>query len=121
MTGLNFTLTRSLIKVFYNLFDNAFRYGEGISSIRIYCIREATELLLIFGDDGQGIPPENKERIFTRGFGKNTGLGLFLSREILSITGLRMKESGTYGEGARFEIIVPRDKYRFVNPGDFAV
>ncbi len=40
----------------------------------IYCVREGPDLLLIFGDDGEGILPENKERIFTRGFGKHTGL-----------------------------------------------
>ena len=106
-----------LEKVFYNLFDNAFRYGEGISSIRIYCIREATDLLLIFGDDGQGIPPENKERIFTRGFGKNTGLGLFLSREILAITRIEITETGEFEKGARFEFRIPEGSYRFPGSG----
>jgi len=39
--------------------------------------------------------------------------GLFLSREILGITGLSIKETGKFGEGARFEIHVPGGKYRF--------
>ena len=102
-----------LEKVFYNLFDNAFRYGEGITSIRIYCIREATDLILIFGDDGQGIPAENKERIFNRGFGKNTGLGLFLSREILAITRIGITETGEFEKGARFEFRIAEGSYRF--------
>lgn len=102
-----------LEKVFYNLFDNAVRYGEGISRIRIYYVREAMDLVLIFGDDGQGIPPENKERIFTRGFGKNTGLGLFLSREILAITRIEISEKGEFEKGARFEFRIPEGSYRF--------
>jgi signal transduction histidine kinase len=48
------------------------------------------------------------ERIFEQGFGKNTGLGLFLSREILAITGITITENGVPGKGARFEITVPR-------------
>ena len=41
--------------------------------------------IIVCEDDGGGIPLENKEKIFDRGFGKNTGLGLFLAREILSL------------------------------------
>jgi hypothetical protein len=37
---------------------------------------------------------------------------MFLSREILSITGINIKETGIPGEGARFEIIVPKGTYR---------
>jgi signal transduction histidine kinase len=53
------------------------------------------------------------ERIFEQGFGKNTGLGLFLSREILAITGLTINKNGVPGTGARFEITVPKGAYRF--------
>jgi sensor histidine kinase regulating citrate/malate metabolism len=53
-----------------------------------------------------------KERIFERGFGKDTGVGLALSREILSITGIPIKETGEPGKGARFEMTVPKGAYR---------
>jgi signal transduction histidine kinase len=46
------------------------------------------------------------------GFGKNNGLGLALSREILSITGITIKETGEPGKGARFEMTVPKGMYR---------
>lgn len=46
--------------------------------------------------------------IFESGFEKNTGLGLFLSGEILYICGLEIKETGEYGKGARFEVHVPQ-------------
>jgi len=38
---------------------------------------------------------------------------LFLSQEILSITGITITETGEPGKGARFEITVPKGAYRF--------
>ena len=63
-------------------------------------------------DDGDGIIAEEKEKIFERGLGKNTGLGLALSREILAITGITIRETGVSGKGARFEMVVPKGMYR---------
>jgi PAS domain S-box-containing protein len=99
-------------KVFYNLFDNAFRYGEGIGTIKISSVVAHEELTIFFEDDGKGVPVEEKEKIFCQGYGKNTGLGLFLSREILSITSMSIRESGEYLKGARFEIRVPAEFFR---------
>jgi signal transduction histidine kinase len=70
--------------------------------------------VIIYEDDGEGIPAGDKEHIFRRGFGKHTGLGLFLSREILAITGITIRESGEPGKGVRFEILVPGDMYRIM-------
>jgi len=70
--------------------------------------------VITYEDDGIGIPADDKEHIFRRGFGKHTGLGLFLSREILAITGITISENGEPGKGVRFEILVPRDMYRLV-------
>jgi signal transduction histidine kinase len=69
-------------------------------------------------DDGGGISPEDKKGLFGRGFGHNTGLGLFLSREILSITGISITETGEPGTGARFELLVPKSGYRFGSAPD---
>ncbi|MFA5214347.1 MAG: ATP-binding protein, partial [Methanoregula sp.] len=71
-------------------------------------------LVLLCEDDGAGIPEEEKNHLFERGFGKHTGLGLFLSKEILSITKIGIRETGTSGTGARFELTVPAGAYRFV-------
>ena len=60
-----------------------------------------------------GIPPEMKEKIFARGIGQHTGMGLFLSREILAITGITIKENGISGKGARFEMVITKGGYRF--------
>lgn len=100
-------------KVFYNLIDNALRYGgDRMTEIHITSREEGGELVLVFEDNGIGILQKDKERLFTKGFGKNTGLGLFLSREILAITGITITENGEPGKGARFEITVPKGMYR---------
>jgi PAS domain S-box-containing protein len=101
-----------LEKVFYNLIDNSLRYGGGISGFRVSCTKEDGDLVIAFADDGVGIPDDKKEQIFEKGYGQGTGLGLFLSREILSITGIRIRECGTPGNGARFEIRVPQGLWR---------
>jgi signal transduction histidine kinase len=104
-----------IVKVFYNLVDNAVRHGGMISMIRFSAGEHDGTLVIAGEDDGDGIPGELKEKIFGRGYGKNTGLGLFLSREILSITGIAIRETGEPGKGARFEIIVPAGTYRFAD------
>jgi signal transduction histidine kinase len=53
-----------------------------------------------------------KEKIFLQGFGKHTGLGMYLARAILSITRISISETGEPGKGARFEIVVPDGAYR---------
>jgi len=99
-------------KVFYNLMENSIRHGEHVNAI-IYSMKETQDgLTIVYEDNGIGIPPENKEKIFQRGFGNHTGLGLFLIREILSITGIHIIEAGEFGKGARFEIMVPKGVYR---------
>ena len=59
-----------------------------------------------------GSPEEDTQCPFDRDFGKNTGPVLILSREILSITGITIKETGEPGKGARFEITVPKGAWR---------
>jgi len=101
-----------LQKVFYNLVENALRHAGTFSYIRFY-YRENNDGISIFcEDDGIGIPDQEKERIFKREFYKNTGLGLFLSREILSITDITITECGEFGKGARLGILVPERGYQ---------
>ncbi|MDN7025223.1 PAS domain-containing sensor histidine kinase [Methanoculleus sp. FWC-SCC1] len=99
-------------KAFANLLDNTLRHGETVTKVRFTCTESRGDLSLIYEDDGVGIQDCDKKRIFQRGFGKQTGLGLFLVREILSITGLAIREEGVPGEGARFAVSVPRGLYR---------
>jgi PAS domain S-box-containing protein len=103
-----------LKKAFFNLLDNAVRHGQRVTEIRVSSCRSGNDLIVVLEDDGVGIPADDKERIFEQGFGKNTGLGLFLVREILSLTGISIRECGEEGVGARFEITVPRGVCRIV-------
>lgn len=102
-----------LEKVFYNLCENALKYGgPDLTTITLSSSVSENDLVLVVEDNGAGITGEDKSRLFERGFGKNTGLGLFLSREILAITGITMRETGLPGNGARFEIRIPPEKFR---------
>jgi PAS domain S-box-containing protein len=102
-----------LEKIFYNLLDNALKHGGRVTKIRFQSAESGEGLTITCQDDGRGIPAEEKMMIFTHGYGRHTGLGLFLSREILSITGISIAEKGEPGKGARFEITVPPGTYRF--------
>jgi len=103
-------------KVFYNLLENAVRHGQNTSIIQFSFQDNGDNLTIACEDNGGGIDRETKKHLFKRGYGKNTGFGLFLIREILSITGISIDENGEPGRGARFEIIVPNGAYRYV-PG----
>lgn len=114
--GLEIFADPLIEKVFYNLIDNALRYGGGkMTAIRVHPEPSGKSLERVFEDDGEGIPDADKEAIFEKGVGKNTGLGLYLSREILSITGIVIAEKGTPGTGARFVIIVPEGGFRQIS------
>jgi signal transduction histidine kinase len=101
-----------LERVFYNLVENAVQYAGKITTIRISATESPDDLVIRIEDDGIGIPVNDKEKIFSRGYGKHTGLGLFLCREILSITGITISETGQYQNGACFEIHVPHGTFR---------
>ena len=101
-------------KVIYNLLENAIRHGETVKNIRITTEEQADgTLLLAFEDDGRGVDADEKEKIFRFGYGKNTGFGLAFSREILSVTNIGITETGTEGRGARFEIRIPPQAWRY--------
>jgi PAS domain S-box-containing protein len=101
-------------KVFYNLLENALRHGQHTSLIRFSYRDNGDSLTIVCEDNGGGIDRETKKHLFKRGYGKHTGYGLFLIREILAITGILIEENGEHGKGARFEITVPQGSYRFV-------
>jgi PAS domain S-box-containing protein len=101
-----------ILKVFTNLIDNAIQHGTGVSTIRFYLQLRGDERSIVCEDDGAGIEPAMKDKLFTRGVGKNHGLGLFLSREIVSITGITLTEEGLPGHGARFIMTIPRGGVR---------
>ena len=101
-----------IAKVFFNLVDNAVRHGGSVTSIRFSLVPRNGDCMIVCEDNGTGIAPEMKKKLFRKGFGKNNGFGLFLSREVLDITGITIQETGEPGKGARFEMNVPKESFR---------
>ena len=99
-------------RVFATLIENAARHGGGVTRVLLGAEEVDGAVVLVVEDDGAGVPWADKERIFERGFGRNTGLGLFLAREILASMEMTIAETGLPGHGARFEIRVPAGRVR---------
>ena len=84
-----------LHQVISNILDNAISFSPPDTKIRIACslVKKTKEVEITVEDEGPGIPAENLERVFERfytdrpdheEFGKNSGLGLNISRQIVS-------------------------------------
>jgi signal transduction histidine kinase len=101
-----------LERLFYILLDNTYRHGSRLTRVQLTAARSGDDYHIIYEDDGVGVPSEDKGRIFQKGFGSGSGLGLYLGRQILSITGIAISENGVPLKGARFEICVPKGKWR---------
>jgi signal transduction histidine kinase len=124
ITDMNFALGNAEIfadplleKVFYNLMENSLRHGDHVTRMDFSTQERENGLVILYSDNGGGISADDKKMLFKKGFGKHTGLGLFLSREILSITGITIKETGEPGKGARFEMTVPAGMWRRYGTG----
>lgn len=97
-----------------NILDNAVKYGyQGV--ITIYLHSDEVALVLTIRDTGPGIPPHDHERIFApweRGHSTTgragSGMGLFVSREILRAHGGELRLAASEGPGATFELRLPR-------------
>lgn len=101
-----------LERVFYNLIENSIRHGKRGTKGMFTWTSAGKDLIISYEDNGVGIPYADKNRIFERGFGSNTGLGLYLIREILAITGCSIVEEGIPGTGVLFRIRIPEGNWR---------
>ena len=117
---------RQLNQVFLNLLDNAVRASP--HNGRVYLTLSETDrgtVLVSVADEGSGVSPENRERIFdpfftTRPPGEGTGLGLYLSRQIVESHGgtLRVSSSPGPGGGAEFVVELPIGSVESAPGGD---
>ena len=105
------TSIRGLHHLVYEIVDNAVDEAMGgYCDTILFTLNKDGSVTV--DDNGRGIPVEHKHQIFEFRQGSGTGMGLFLVREILGFTGITITEKGTPGKGARFEIIVPKEKFR---------
>jgi PAS domain S-box-containing protein len=116
VNGLEIFADPLLEKVFFNLLDNTMRHGTHATDVRIAQHSSGNSLVLTYEDNGGGIPVGDKERIFERGVGSHTGIGLFFAREVFGLTGITIRECGEPGRGVRFEISIPGGKFRLKSP-----
>ena len=113
-------------QVFRNLIDNAISFSPEGGQVRVSAQIAGGLVRAIVEDDGPGIPEENLERIFDRfyterpvehGFGKNSGLGLAIARQIIANHGGRVwaeNRTDVHGKriGARFVVELPLARSR---------
>jgi len=99
-------------KVFDNLFANSLEHATGLRNIRVGWEERDGSGVIVYTDDGPGIPESVRASLFTKSSGGDRGLGLFLTGEVLRVTGMEMRECGELGKGVRFEIVVPDTHWR---------
>lgn len=81
--------------------------------VRLTCEDTGTEIHISVSDTGDGIAPENLEKIFepfytTKPASRGTGLGLWLCKDLVRMLGGRISVESTVGSGSRFTIALPR-------------
>lgn len=108
--GLTVLADSLLRQLFYNLIDNSLKHGKKVRQIRINYEIDGDRLRLFYEDDGVGLPPEAKARIFQQGYttGMGTGFGLYLIKKITEVYGWTIEENGKTGKGARFVMTIPK-------------
>lgn len=107
-----------LCVVFINLMENAIRFTPPDGEIELSAQEQGEKLIIELNDSGQGIPPEDLEKIFevfyqkedhmTRRYG-GLGLGLSIARELVELhKGRIWAESEGEGKGATFHVVLPK-------------
>jgi signal transduction histidine kinase len=105
-----------LSQVVENLISNAVKYSPERSPIRISLHAEDSRVLVSVSDQGPGISREKIPLIFERFYRveengtvvKGTGLGLFITREIVKMHGGSISVNSKEGEGSTFTVQLPR-------------
>jgi PAS domain-containing protein/GNAT superfamily N-acetyltransferase len=97
--------------VFFHIFENSRKDGSGADRVIVTYHIDNRGCTIIIEDNGKGIPDALKGTLFSQRE-ETYGCGLFLAHEILILTGVGIRETGTPGKGIRFEILVPPEGYR---------
>ncbi len=95
-----------------NVFTNSIRHGGKVTKIQVSTEEREDGLDLIIEDDGIGIAPEEKERIFNILTPAGVPHGLTIAKRILEAERIKIEENGVYGKGARFVLHFPNGLYK---------
>ena len=111
--------SRLIVQVLVNLIGNALKYTPPGSAIRLSAKRKGAEAVISVADDGPGLSPEEKEKVFDmfyvgdnrRASGrKSLGLGLALCRTIVNTHGGRIWVEDNSPHGAVFSFTLPAEE-----------
>ena len=101
-------------QVITNLVENAAKYGSP-RSMRVTGDMDDGWVAVAVHDAGEGIPPEDLPRVFTKFFRRDhgrpsgTGLGLWISQGLVEAHGGHLAATSTLGEGSTFRFTLPTD------------
>lgn len=98
-------------QVILEIVRNSIKFGGNGVTIRFSFMVTPEGLVFAIEDNGPGVLPDCRERIFSRNYADRKGYGLYLAAEILDVTGAKITEVGIPGQGARFEILFLPDTY----------
>ena len=105
-----------LEQVFWNLIDNAIKYGRVNGTVLIGAREKGNNVEVWVTDDGPGIPPEAKDRVFERFYRVDkarsreqggTGLGLAIVKHVVQCHGGEVRVENEPGKGASFHFTLP--------------
>lgn len=98
----------------FNILDNAVKYSANNTEINVSIMKYELFCCVDIKDEGEGVSEPDINKIFTRFYrGENTkniegvGIGLFLTRKIISAQGGYIKVKSTLGIGSTFSIFLP--------------
>lgn len=111
LEGIRVLADPALKNVFHHLIANSLEHGQKVTDITISYRIQNGYLTILYKDDGVGVPYGLKKILFDPPNGERDMLGMFLIRNILSVTKMTIREVGIPGEGALFEIRVPSSHY----------
>ncbi|HVP96993.1 PAS domain-containing protein [Methanoregula sp.] len=103
-------------RMFTYLVKNILKSGRPAPVIRLSCAENPDGLLLVYEDNGPGIPHARKERLFREKIVNSTNFYTKFIHDLLAFSGMSVRETGDPATGLRFEIQVPRGAYRFIRP-----
>jgi signal transduction histidine kinase len=107
--GLEVLADSLLSKIFYNLIDNSLKHGGKVTKIHLsFEDTSRNHIKLCYKDDGIGIPDIDKEKVFLEGYGKGTGYGLYIIKQICDVYGWTIRETGTFNKGVQFTFTIPK-------------
>ena len=101
----------------FNVLDNAMKYCEPGTPIRLSARESGETIQLVIADEGPGIAPEHLDRLFERFYrvdkarsrkAGGTGLGLSIVKHIVQAHGGTIGVESTLGKGTTFTFELPR-------------